>query len=76
MSKYKNVLDYMIQLKQYCFFHSIERPGIASNSEVRRWIEQGAIHINGEKLGVKDQVLSIIYSLVLFPSGRRKTTML
>ncbi len=42
----------------------------ASKSEVRRWIEEGAVRVNGERLAI-EAVDFPIFSLILFPSGKR-----
>jgi hypothetical protein len=44
----------------------------ASKSEVRRWIESGAVLCNGERLGV-EAIDFPVNSLVLFPKGNRVT---
>lgn len=44
----------------------------ASKSEVRRWIEAGAVRVNAERLDVEAMDFPII-SLVLFPKGKRVT---
>ncbi len=45
----------------------------ASKSEVRRWINAGAVHVNGERLCADEQIDFDVFSLVLFPNGRRVT---
>lgn len=59
-------------------FWSIESPKKpASNSELRRWITQQSLHINGEPVTV-DEVLDYpLHTVVLFPkSQRRRCTLL
>lgn len=52
---------------------SKERPcQPASNSEVRRWLEQGAVHINGQPARPADEIgPGDVESLVLFPKAPR-----
>lgn len=51
-------------------FASSERPGaLATNSEVRRWIAQGAVLFNGEKVTVDEAVDFPIISVVLHPKN-------
>lgn len=47
----------------------------ASNSELRRWCQQGAVVINGRKMNWNDEVQFPIQSFVLFPSGKARTTL-
>ena len=63
-------------------FWSVERPGKdedghmtrASNGEMKRWLANGAVILNGEPLREKDEV-TWIGSLVLFPKGARRMTL-
>jgi hypothetical protein len=45
----------------------------ASKSEVRRWLEAGAVQVNGERLDVTESVDFPVASLVIFPRGKRVT---
>ncbi len=45
----------------------------ASKSEVARWIKAGAVIVNGETLEPDEQMDFDVFSLVLFPKGRRVT---
>jgi len=55
---------------------STEKPGTrASKSELRRWFDNKAVVINGVAVGWRDH-LEFWESLVLFPNGKRKTTLL
>lgn len=69
-------LDWMKSLHAICQFQSIETPNkIASGSELRRWIEQNAVIVNGEKLSPKETMDFPIISVVLFPKSEiRRTT--
>ena len=54
---------------------SIERPNTAmSNGELRRHIQQGGVIINGERFTVDEPVDFPVFSLVFFPNGHRRTT--
>jgi len=56
-------------------FHSIERsPAKASKSEMRRWFRNKAVIMNGKAVSSDDEIESL-ESLVLFPKGRRRTTL-
>jgi hypothetical protein len=45
----------------------------ASRSEVRRWLDAGAVRCNGETLTADEVIDFPVFSLVLFPSGKRVT---
>ena len=45
---------------------SRERKGKASNSELKRWVQNRAVIVNGSAIGIDDE-LPIIESFVLFP---------
>lgn len=68
------LFDFIKELDKLCNFQSIERDGKASNSEIKRWIQNGAIVVNGNK--PRDPFIEIefpITSMILFPKGRRTT---
>ena len=65
-------LDYIHGFKPY----SREKLGEASRSEIRRWFDQGAIQVNGERSEWNEKVedwTNGVFSLVLFPNGKRVT---
>ena len=45
----------------------------ASKSEVRRWLDGGAVQANGERLSSTEEMDFPAFSLVLFPRGKRVT---
>ena len=46
-----------------------------SNGELRRHIEQGGVIVNGERIGVDEEIDFPVFSLVFFPkSPKRRTT--
>lgn len=63
---------WLIELNKSCQFVSREVPNKkASSSELQRWIEQGAILFNGERVK-RDEVIDFpIISVVLFPKSER-----
>ena len=71
-------LEYLLNLNKVCQFRSQERPpGTASNSELRRFLDQQALLINGVAVKAKDAVPEDINSVVLFPkSKKRRCTLL
>lgn len=50
------------------------RAQFASKSEKRRWITQKAVLVNGEHLDIDDEINFPVFSVVLFPKGKNKTT--
>lgn len=71
------IREWFRELHAVCQFTSVEVPGkIASNSELQRWIEQGALLINGERVS-KDEPLDFpIISVILHPkSTKRRCTL-
>jgi hypothetical protein len=63
---------------------SVEKPcKVASNSEVRRWIKDGSVLINGERWDPDEEICPIRWSIVFFPNSKaregqrsRRTTIL
>lgn len=57
---------------------SVENPcTYASNGELRRWLQQGAVICNGERLDPNEQIDFPVFSLVFFPkSEKRRTTVI
>lgn len=56
---------------------SVEDPCTTpSKSEIRRWLDQKAVLINGKRPSHKEEVHFPIVELVFFPKGSRKTTVI
>jgi len=56
---------------------SVENPCThPSNSEIRRWLDQSSVIINGMRPRAKDQIEFPIVQLIFFPKGRRRTTVI
>lgn len=48
-----------------------------SNAEIRRWLDQGAVHINGRPHKANEIVTLPVTSLIFFPKSRnRRATVL
>ena len=74
-------LNYILRIHNYGGggFWSIESPKKpASNSEIRRWMNNGVIHINGVAVKPSDFIdLETLESVILFPKNpKRKITLL
>lgn len=73
----QSVYEYLVQTPALQGFLSAEIPGaIASNSEKRRWLKNRSVEMNGMRVGPDDDLPEQITSLVLFPKGRRRTTLI
>ncbi len=79
-SSHSNVTAFqaMVHINQHCQFMSIEQKGEkASNSEIKRWLNQGAIHVNSQVINAKDPWPPAIRSLVMFPKSlKRRCTLI
>ena len=63
-------LEFIISMKP-CVPMSQEREGPASNSEIRRWLDQSAIQINGKKPKSKEIIEFPVTQLVYFPKSNK-----
>jgi hypothetical protein len=56
---------------------SVEKPCTPmSNGELKRHIEQGGVLLNGERVSLTEEINFPVFSIVFFPRGNRKTTIL
>jgi hypothetical protein len=57
---------------------SIEKPcTVPSNSEIRRWLNQSAVLVNGVTPKAEDKIVFPITQLIFFPkSAKRKTSVI
>jgi hypothetical protein len=67
-------LQLMRDLHTVCRFQSAERNGVATSSEIGRWIKNNSVIVNGKKAALTDEH-DTITSLILFPKSKRKTTL-
>jgi len=56
-------------------FASMETTGMATKSEVRRWIRQGSVLFNGERVDERELINFPIISVVLHPKSEKKVTL-
>jgi hypothetical protein len=72
-------LQYLIQVHTYGAgrFWSVENPKkAASNSELRRWIDQKSLYINGRPVTCNEVLDYDFDSVILFPkNARRRVTL-
>lgn len=70
-----NALQYLNNLRPALPL-SVEKPcQPMSNGELRRHCEQGAVIVNGERIKFDELVDFPVFSLVFFPKGNRRTTL-
>ena len=65
--------DFLKQLNTTCCFMSRERTGKASNSEIKRWLQNQSIVVNGKRPKFDDEVTYPIDSFILFPKKNKVT---
>jgi len=74
-----NILAYLTFLRDNGFIwnQSRERPGQPlSNSEIRRWIANGSVLVNGERPRlIECEVETPVRQLVLFPGGKGQVSL-
>lgn len=66
-------LDFILRIHRLWPWWSRELKDFASNSEVKRWLENSAVRFNGRALKPKDVLDFPLYSVILFPKGQRVT---
>lgn len=68
---------WLTELHQVCRFQTREgkKTGKASTSELKRWLQNGAVVVNGEKLIWNEEMNFPINSVVLFPTSKNKVTL-
>jgi len=62
-----NAWQFLMDLNKVCFFMSRERTGKASNSELKRWLKNKAVIVNGESIKWDEPMDFVIRSFVMFP---------
>ena len=67
--------EYLRELNEYCSFMSRERTGKATNSELKRWLQNQSVLLNGRRIKWNEQVDFPVYELVLFPKKSRVTVL-
>lgn len=51
-----------------------DMPVTASNGSIKRWLESGAVLINGKRPKPKDVIELPVWQLIFFPKGKKRTT--
>ena len=67
-----NAWKFLIELHSVCHFQTKEKTkvGRASNSELKRWLQNKAVIVNGEPLLPDEEMDFPIFSLILFPNNK------
>ncbi len=68
--------EYLKELPRDWLPFNGERMKASSNSDLWRWLNMGAIIINGEKPKPKDEIKFPVWQLTFFPNGKRRTTII
>jgi len=62
--------DFLKDLHTTCNFMSRERAGRATNSELKRWLQNQSVSINGVRMKFDQQVTFPVTEMFLFPKKR------
>ena len=62
--------DFLKELNINCHFMSRERTGKVTNSELKRWCQNQAVSINGQRVKFDQIVEFPINEMFLFPKNR------
>jgi hypothetical protein len=67
--------EWLRSLHHVCHFQTREGPkvGRASNSELKRWLLNGAVRVNGQVLKWDEPMDFPVFSAVLFPKTEKVT---
>ena len=68
-----NAWEYLRKLHTVCHFHSRERDREATNSELKRWLCNQSVLLNGRRIKWNEEVDFPVDQLVLFPKSNRTT---
>lgn len=73
-----NAWEFLRELHKVCHFATREAKRgpngmTASSSEIKRWLMNGAVLFNGEKVAWDEPIDFPVFSLVLFPKGNKVT---
>lgn len=68
-----NAWQYLIELNSVCQFHSKERSGKVSNSELKRWLVNKSVLLNGRRINFDETVDFPVEQLILFPKKNKVT---
>lgn len=68
-----NAWEYLRELHTVCKFHSKEREGKATNSELKRWLQNQSVLLNNRRIKWNEEVDFPVEQLILFPKRNRIT---
>ncbi len=68
-----NAWEYLRELHTVCEFHSKEREGKATNSELKRWLQNQSVLLNNRRIKWNEEVDFPVEQLILFPKRNRIT---
>lgn len=65
--------EFLRDLHTICHFMSRERSGKATNSELKRWLQNQSVIINGRRIKWNEEVDFPVKECILFPKRKRIT---
>ena len=68
----KTAIEFLISIKDMLPMSNEKPCTIPSNSELRRWISQGVVLFNTERVEINEIIDFPIFSLVVFPNSTKK----
>ena len=68
-----NAWQYLMDINTWCEFHSKERKGKASNSELKRWTKNQALNVNGIRVKWDEEIIFPVNTLTLFTKANKIT---
>ncbi len=64
-------LDFLVSMRPAIPYSKVQPCTIASNNEIRRWLKQSAVLINGVKPQPFDVITFPVTSLIFFPKNSK-----
>jgi len=68
-------IDFLISIRDALPMSNEKPCTVASNSELRRWIKQGVVLFNTERVEIDEEIDFPIFSLVIFPKSKKRCTL-
>ena len=71
----ETALEFLLSLRPALPFSTSQACTPASNSEVRRWLKNQSVVVNGHRVSPEEELDFPITQLVIFPKGARRCTL-
>lgn len=69
----QTVFEFAIKSKLFQYIPDDKGRFPAGKGQIRRWLDGGAVEINGKRLKADDSMEFPVTSIIVFPSGHRRT---